>query len=229
VSVHPGVVQSAEAWVNKMTVIGPNALLSLAIRPKTDGDRERLLRGITALMAEDLTISMEIHASAAELVIGSTGELHLETIVDRLRRDFRVEASLSRPRVAYKETLGTEGESVLLEPVMRTEIMTPTDFVGDVIGDLMTRRGVIQTQDDCGRMQRVVARVPLSEMFGYASDLRSRTRGHGTVEMEFACYQQCDPDGNQDTGDDSRVRVPSKPLPTLLNSSVALPEPTDEN
>jgi elongation factor G len=118
---------------------------------------------------------------------------------------------------------------VVIEPVMLVEVMAPIDCMGDVIGDLASRRGQIESQDDCDGMRRVGARVPLSEMFGYAADLRYRTRGRGTVAMQFACYQPRDPAENQDTGDDSMVRAPLKPLPTLLDSSVALPEPMDDD
>jgi elongation factor G len=223
------------------------------------------------------------------------GELHLEIIVDRLKRELQVEASVSRPRVAYKETLtrpadgecryvrqsggrgqyahvqihlypgkpgsgdvfendiiggaipkefikpidegikqalaggvlagypvddirivvydgsyhdvdssemtfriaGTmafheaarKAEPVLLEPIMSVEVVAPTEYVGDVMGNLSRRRGQIQSREDCVSMQRITVRVPLSEMFGYATDLRSRTRGRGTFTMQFACYQ----------------------------------------
>jgi elongation factor G len=311
------------------------ALLSLAIKPRTEADQERLALGLRALTAEDPTISAKTNPATGEVVVAVTGELQLEIVVDRLRREFNVEARLSRPLVAYRETLtrpadgegrverrvggrseyahvrvrlypgepgsgyafaseltgggilqefikpieegiqealargflagypvddvrvvlydgsyhandsselafriagsmacmdaAKEAEPIVTEPVMRVEVMTPTEWMGDVIGDLTRRRGQIQSQDDWDGMRRIGARVPLSQMFGYASDLRSRTRGRGTFAMEFASYQPCEPPENQDTGDDSMVTVPRKPSPTLLDSSVALPEPTDED
>ncbi len=308
-----------------------NALLSLAIRPKAQADRERLARGVTTLMAEDPTMSVNADPATGEVVVAGMGELHLEIIVDRLRREFHVEASVSRPQVACKETLTrpADGEGryarrglyahakvhlypgepgsgyvfeneimegalpkefikpidegikealtggvlagypvddlrivlydgsyhdvdssemtfriagnmafhdaakkagpVVLEPVMRVEIEAPTKNVGDVMGSLSSRRGLIQSQEDRDGVRRITARVPLSEMFGYATDLRSRTHGRGTFAMQFACYQPFDRAENEGTGDDSMVGAPRKPLPTLRDSSVALPEPTDDD
>ena len=307
------------------------ALLSLAIRPKTEADRERLARGVTALMAEDPTMSVETDPATGEVVVAGMGELHLEIIIDRLKREFLVEANVGRPQVAYKEALTrpADGEGryvrrsgghgqyahakvhlypgepgsgyifenetiggaiptefikpieegikdaltggvlagypvddirivlydgsyhdvdsselafriaglmafhdaarraqpVLLEPVMRVEVVAPTECMGDVLGDVSSRRGLIQSQEDRDGMQCIDARVPLSKMFGYATDLRSRTRGRGTFAMQFAGYQPCDPAENEGRGDDSMVGAPRKPTPTLRNSSVALPEP----
>jgi elongation factor G len=280
-------------------------------------------------------MSANTDPATRDVVIGGIGELHLEMIIDRLKREFNVEASLGRPLIAYKERLtrqadgegrlarqtGGRGEYahvkvqlypgepgsgyvfanevvgdaipqefiqpidegikealargvlagypvddvrvvlydgsyhhtdsselafkiagwmafndgarkaklVLIEPVMRVDVMAPAECMGDVIGNLSSRRGRIQSQDDCEGMRRVDARVPLSQMFGYATDLRSRTRGRGTFAMQFACYQSCDPADDQDIGDDSMVGAPRKPLPTLLDSCVALPEPIDDD
>ena len=312
-----------------------NALVSLAIKPKTRTDQERLAHGVDTLMAEDPTMSAKTDPATGEVVIAGMGELHLEILVDRLKREFNVEASVSLPEVVYKETLtrqadgegryvresggrgqyghakvhlypgergsgyvfeneiigvaipqafiksidegirealtggvlagypvddvrivlydgsyhdvdssdmafkiaGTmafhdaakKAQPVLLEPVMRVEVVVPEEHTADVMGNLSSRRGQIQSQEDCDGMQRINGRVPLSEMFGYATDLRSRTRGRGTVAMQFACYQPCDPADNQDTGDDSKVGAPRKPMPTLRESSVALPEPTGDD
>ncbi|MEO7189890.1 MAG: hypothetical protein ABI051_02420 [Vicinamibacterales bacterium] len=311
------------------------ALLSLTIQPKTKTDQERLARGLGALMAEDPTMSAKTDPATGEVVIAGMGELHLEIIVDRLKREFNVEASVNRPEVNYKETLtrqadgegryarqsGGQGQyghakvhlypgergsgyvfeneiigdaipqpfiksidegirealpggvlagypvddvrivlydgschdidssdvtfkiagtmafydaakkaqPVLLEPVMRVEVVVPKEHMGDVMGNLSSRRGQIQSREDCEGMRRINARVPLSEMFGYATDLRSRTSGRGTFAMQFASYQPFDPADNQDTGDDSKVGAPRKPMPTLRESSVALPEPTEDD
>src|SRR5258705_15092 len=112
---------------------------------------------------------------------------------------------------------------------LRVEVMAPTECLGDVIGNLSRRRGQIQSQEDRYGTQRIDALVPLSRMFGYATDLRARTHGRGTFAMHFARYQQCDPSENHNTGDDSMVGAPRKPVPTLRDSSVALPEPTEDD
>jgi elongation factor G len=313
---------------------GP-ALLSLAISPKTEADQERLARGVGTLMAEDPTMSANTDPTTGEVVIGGMSELHLEIIVDRLKREFNVEASVGRPLVAYKETVTRQADGegrlarqtggrgqyahvkvhlypsepgsgyvfaneiiggaipeefikpidegikealargvlagypvddvrlvlydgsyhdsdsseltfkiagsmafndaakkatpVLIEPVMRVEVMAPTECSGDIIGNLLSRRGQIQSQEHCGGMRRVDARIPLSQMFGYAADLRSCTRGRGTFAMQFAGYQPCDPRETQDPGDGSMVGAPRKPLPTLFDPGVALPEPVDDD
>ena len=314
--------------------IAGDGLLSLAITPKTEGDRDRLARGVTMLMAEDLTIRAETDPVTGEVVVVGKGELHLEIIVDRLRREFHVEAGVGRPQVAYKETLtrsadgegryvrqsggrgqfghakvhlhpGERGsgcvfenetrgdaipkefiapidegirealtcgvlagypvedirivlydgsyhdvdssdmafrmagimafhdaakkaEPVLLEPVMRVEVMAPTEYSGDVISNLSSRRGQIQSQVARDGMQRIDARVPLAEMFGYATELRSCTRGRGSFAMQFACYQPCDPAENQGASA-STVGAPRRPMPTLRASGAALPEPIEDD
>ena len=248
--------------------------------------------GLQKLMQEDPTFRVKTDEQTGQVVIAGMGELHLEIIVDRLKREFSVEASVGKPQVAYKETLTrpadgemqlleadrrprpvraredsavsrasrapatssrtrsraarfrassssrwtrgsrkpsraacspatrstTSGSScttasfhevdssemafkiagsmafqdaakkakpVLLEPVMRVEVVVPKEYIGDVMGDLASRRGRIQSQEDRGGTQIVNARVPLSEMFGYATDLRSRTQGRATYSMHF--------------------------------------------
>ena len=274
----------------------PEPVISLAIEPKTKGDQEKLGQGLAKLMAEDPTFRVHTDEQTAQVVIAGMGELHLEIIVDRLKREFNVEASVGKPQVAYKETLtrpaagegryirqtGGRGQyghakihlypgepgagyvfeneivggaipkefikpinqgikealtrgilagypvddvrielydgsfhdvdssemafkiagslafqdaakkakPVLLEPVMRVEVVVPKDYMGDVMGDLASRRGRIQSQEDRGGTQIIQARVPLSEMFGYATDLRSRTQGRATYSMHFDRYEQ---------------------------------------
>jgi elongation factor G len=273
----------------------PEPVISLAIEPKTKADQEKLGQGLGKLMAEDPTFRVKSDEETAQTVISGMGELHLEIIVDRLKREFNVEASVGKPQVAYKETLtrAAEGEGryikqtggrgqyghakikltprkpgegyefvnaivggtipreyikpidegikealttgvlagypvddvgvelydgsyhdvdsnemafkiagsmafkdaakkaapVLLEPVMRVEVVVPEEYLGDIIGDLNSRRGRIQSMDARGGTQIVNARVPLSEMFGYATDLRSRTQGRATYSMHFDCYE----------------------------------------
>jgi elongation factor G len=273
----------------------PEPVISLAIEPKTKADQEKLGAGMQKLMAEDPTFRVKTDQATGEVVIAGMGELHLEIIVDRLKREFNVEASVGRPQVAYKETLtrAADGEMkyakqtggrgqyghakihlfpgepgtgyvfeneisggsipkeyikpvdegikealtrgvlagypvddvrielydgsyhevdssemafkiagsmafqdaakkakpVLLEPIMRVEVVVPKEHMGDVMGNLSSRRGHIQSQEDRGGTQIVNARVPLSEMFGYATDLRSRTQGRATYSMHFDRYE----------------------------------------
>jgi elongation factor G len=274
----------------------PEPVISLAIEPKSKVDQEKLGVGLSKLMSEDPTFRVKTDEQTNQVVIAGMGELHLEIIVDRLKREFGVEASVGKPQVAYKETLtrpadgemkyakqtggrgqyghvkihlfpgepGTgyvfenkttqgsipkefikpvdqgieealtrgiiagypiddvrielydgsyhdvdssemafkiagsmafqdaakKAKPVLLEPVMRVEVVVPKDHIGDVMGDLASRRGRIQSQDERGGTQIVNARVPLSEMFGYATDLRSRTQGRATYSMHFDRYEQ---------------------------------------
>ena len=274
----------------------PEPVISLAIEPKTKADQEKLGQGMAKLMAEDPTFRVRTDDQTGQVVIAGMGELHLEIIVDRLKREFGVEASVGKPQVAYKETLtrpaegdglykrqtGGRGQfghakirlfplepgtgyqfenktvggsiprefikpidqgiqealtrgilagypiddvrielydgsyhdvdssemafkiagslafqdaakkahAVLMEPVMRVEVVTPKDNLGDVMGDLASRRGRIQSQEDRGGTQIISARVPLSDMFGYATDLRSRTQGRATYSMYFDRYEQ---------------------------------------
>jgi elongation factor G len=277
----------------------PEPVISLAIEPKTKADQEKLGVGLQKLMQEDPTFRVKTDEQTGQVVIAGMGELHLEIIVDRLKREFSVEASVGKPQVAYKETLtrAADGEMkyakqtggrgqfghvkihlypgepgtgyifenkitggaipkeyikpvdegikealtrgvlagypiddvrielydgayhqvdssemafkiagsmafqdaakkarpVLLEPVMRVEVVVPKEYIGDVMGDLASRRGRIQSQDERGGTQIVNARVPLSEMFGYATDLRSRTQGRATYSMHFDRYEQAPP------------------------------------
>jgi elongation factor G len=277
----------------------PEPVISLAIEPKTKADQEKLGIGLQKLMAEDPTFRVNTDQQTGQVIIRGMGELHLEIIVDRLKREFNVEASVGKPQVAYKETLtrpadgemkyakqtggrgqyghvkihlypGAPGSGyifenevtqgsipkefikpvdegikealtrgvlagypiddvrielydgsyhdvdssemafkiagsmafqdaakkarpVLLEPVMRVEVVVPKEHMGDVMGNLSSRRGQIQAQEDRGGTQIISARVPLSEMFGYATDLRSRTQGRATYSMHFDRYEQAPP------------------------------------
>jgi len=273
----------------------PEPVISLAIEPKTKADQEKLGMGLAKLMAEDPTFRVHTDTETGQVVIAGMGELHLEIIVDRLKREFGVEASVGKPQVAYKETItrGAEGEGryikqtggrgqygharirliprkpgegyefdnqivggtiprefikpidqgireamttgvlagypmddmkvelydgsyhdvdssemafkiagsmafkdaagraypVLLEPVMRVEVVVPEEYMGDVIGDLTSRRGHIQSMEARGGSQVINSRVPLSEMFGYATDMRSKTQGRGSYSMHFDRYE----------------------------------------
>ena len=274
----------------------PKPVISLAIEPKTKSDQEKLGVGLQKLRAEDPTFHVQTDVQTGQVIIAGMGELHLEIIVDRLKREFSVEASVGKPQVAYKETLtrpadgemkyakqtGGRGQyghckihlfpgepgsgyvfenettggsipkefikpidegikealtrgilagypiddvrielydgsyhdvdssemafkiagsmafqdaakkarPVLLEPIMRVEVTVPKEHMGDVMGNLSSRRGQIQSQEDRGGTQIIQARVPLSEMFGYSTDLRSRTQGRASYSMHFDRYEQ---------------------------------------
>jgi elongation factor G len=305
------------------------ALLSLTIRPKTNADQERLGQGLQKLLAEDPTLRVDADQQTGESVISTVGELHLEIVVERLKREFGVDAEVGTPQVAYKETFTrpADGEGryigqrggrgqfahakihlypgnpgtgyafvdtviggaiprefigaidegirqaltrgvlagypvddlqielydgayhdvdsseaafkaagsmafrdaakkalpVILEPIMHVEVVASENYLAAVTDSLAGRRGEIQSQDDRGGTQIVSARVPLSEMFGYAADLRSRTEGRATYSMEFdryAPYRLDDGDGA--SGVPSGVPRPRTPTPG--RSSISLPE-----
>ena len=276
----------------------PDPVISVAIEPKTKGDQEKLGIAIQRLAEEDPTFRVHTDDDSGQTIIAGMGELHLEVLVDRMRREFKVEANVGRPQVAYRETITRKVEKidythkkqtggsgqfgrviinveplvgseenyefvnevsvgripreyipsvdvgckeamangilagyplvgvkvtlldgayhdvdsselafkvagsmafkegtrkagpVLLEPLMSVEVVTPDDFMGDVIGDLNSRRGQIQSMDDRSGAKVVKALVPLSEMFGYVGDLRSRTQGRASYSMEFDSYAQ---------------------------------------
>ena len=274
----------------------PSPVISLAIEPRTKADQEKLGQGLAKLTVEDPTFQVRTDDETGQVVISGMGELHLEILVDRLQREFGVEAAVGRPQVAYKETLTHPSESearyvkqtggrgqyghvkirvvpgqpgngfefvndivrgaipreyikpveegirdamtigvlagypiedvsvslydgsyhevdssemafkvaggkafreaarkagaILLEPVMRVEVVVPEQYMGDVIGDLNTRRGRVRSMDARGGTQIINARVPLAEMFGYATELRSCTQGRATYSMHFDRYEQ---------------------------------------
>src|SRR5213594_4110284 len=284
---HPVVLESMDF---------PEPVISLAIEPKTKVDQEKLGQGLQKLMAEDPTFRVKTDEQTGQVVIAGMGELHLEIIVDRLKRELNVEASVGRPQVAYKETLTrpAEGEGryikqtggrgqyghakirliprqpgegyefindivggsipkefikpidqgireamttgvlagypvddvavelyegsyhdvdssemafkiagsmafkdaakhakpVLLEPVMRVEVVTPEEYMGAVHGDLAARRGRIASMEARGSSQVIRANVPLATMFGYATEMRSMTQGRATYTMQFARYEE---------------------------------------
>jgi elongation factor G len=311
-------------------------LLSLAIWPKTQADAQRLAQALDHLAAEDPTFSFKTDQTG-QFVIGGGGELHLEIVIDRLKREFNVEASLGRPRVNCKETLtqpadgemkyarqvgghggnaeyghvrlrlhpavpGTgcifenrisggaipdgfiasvhegvketlasgvvsgypiddvlvelcdgsyhdvdstpaafkiagslaasiaarKGRPVVLEPVMRVEVAVPTEDAGNVMQNISGRRGLIQSLQDDGLTTTLRASVPLAGLFGYANDLRARTRGRGTYTIHFERYQALRPDDSTDDDRDSLVTAPRRPVPTLRASGIALPEPDED-
>jgi elongation factor G len=280
--------------LERLTV--PPAVVTLAIEPKTKGDQEKMGTGLARLAAEDPSLRLKTDEETGQTTIAGMGELHLEIIVDRLKREFGVETNVGKPQVAYRETItrkreedntykkqtggkgqyakvtivvepnepgkgfefindtvggsvpkefipgvqkGLEGAllrgiragfpvvdvkvsltdgayhevdsdartfeicssqafqeaaknagPVILEPMMKVEVVTPEDWMGDVIGDLNSRRGQVQGMEDRAGMKVVSANVPLAEMFGYANAIRSRTQGRASYTMEFGHYEQ---------------------------------------
>ena len=278
----------------------PDPVIHVAIEPKTKGDQEKLGTAIQRLAEEDPTFHVRTDEETGQTIIGGMGELHLEILVDRMKREFKVEANVGKPQVAYRETLrkavdrydythkkqtGGSGQfakvqialeplpvgevpsgyefvnkvtggripkeyipavddgaqeamqtgplagypltdvrvtlldgayhdvdsselafkiagiaafkeaaklasPALLEPMMSVEVVTPEDFMGDVIGDLNSRRGQIQAMDERSGARVVKALVPLSEMFGYVGDLRSKTQGRASYSMQFDSYAE---------------------------------------
>ncbi|KPK56915.1 MAG: elongation factor G [Gammaproteobacteria bacterium SG8_31] len=274
----------------------PEPVISVAVEPKTKADQEKMGLALSKLAQEDPSFRVHTDEESGQTIISGMGELHLEIIVDRLRREFRVEANVGNPQVAYRETIrssieqegkfvrqtggrgqyghvwlriepseagsGYEFENaivggvvpkeyipavdkgvkeqltngviagypvvdvkvtlydgsyhdvdssemafkiagsmafkegalkaspVLLEPIMEVEVVTPEDYMGDVMGDLNRRRGLVQGMEDAPAGKIVRAEVPLAEMFGYATDLRSMTQGRATYSMEFGKYNE---------------------------------------
>lgn len=274
----------------------PEPVISVAVEPKTKQDMDKLSKALQALSEEDPTFRVSVDQETNQTVIAGMGELHLDILVDRMKREYKVEANVGAPQVAYRETIRkpirTEGKfvrqsggkgqyghvvievapgepgtgfefvskivggsvpkeyiapaeqgmkeacesgiiagypvidlkvtmvdgsyhevdssemafkiagsmaikdavmkasPVLLEPMMKVEVEVPEDFIGNVIGDLNSRRGQIEGQDTEQGIAKVTARVPLAEMFGYATDIRSKTQGRGIFTMEFSNYDE---------------------------------------
>ena len=142
--------------------------------------------------------------------------------VDSSEMAFKIAGSMAFQDAAKK------AKPVLLEPVMRVEVVVPKEHMGDVMGNLSSRRGQIQSQEDRGGTQIIEARVPLSEMFGYATDLRSRTQGRATYSMHFDRYEQVRGGPDIDDGCHSLIGMPRTPRPNGDDSGIELPEPWDE-
>jgi len=278
------------------SMVFPDPVIDIAIEPKTKAEQDKLGQGLAKLAEEDPTFRVRTDTETGQTIIAGMGELHLEVIVDRLLREFKVEANVGRPQVAYRETATRRADGVdmrfarqtggrgqyghvvinvvpqepgagyqfdskivggsipkeyipavdkgiqealgtgvlagypvvdvkvelvdgsyhevdssemafkiagsmaikeglrkagptILEPMMAVEVNTPEDFMGDVMGDLSSRRGHIEGMEPRGNSQVVRAKIPLSEMFGYATDLRSRTQGRAAYSMQFKAYE----------------------------------------
>ena len=280
--------------LEKMNI--PVPVISVAVEPKTQADQEKMSLALQRLAKEDPSFRVHTDEESAQTIISGMGELHLEIIVDRMRREFKVEANVGKPQVAYRETIRGTVESegkhvkqsggrgqyghvwlkiepnepgkgnefingivggsvpkefipavekgikeaadtgvmagypvvdtkvtlfdgsyhdvdsdeisfrmaaifgfkdgfrkakpVILEPIMKVEVVTPEEYMGDVIGDLNRRRGQIQGMEDTPAGKTVTAEVPLSEMFGYATNVRSMSQGRATFTMEFSRYME---------------------------------------
>jgi elongation factor G len=276
----------------------PEPVIRVAVEPKTKADQEKMGRALQALAEEDPTFQVRTDEETGQVIIAGMGELHLEVLIDRMLREFKVDATVGKPQVAYRETItqtvekvtythkkqtggsgqfaevqitleptgpgggyefvdqitggripreyipsvdagiqssldagvlagyptvdvrailtdgkyhdvdssemafkiaGTmafkeaarKAKPVILEPIMKVEVVTPEDYMGDVIGDLNSRRGQVGGMNQRGGAQVIDAKVPLSEMFGYVGDLRSKTQGRAQYTMQFDSYQQC--------------------------------------
>jgi len=288
-----------DAPVKLETITFPEPVIKVAVEPKTKVDQEKMSVALGRLAEEDPTFRVQTNEETGQTEISGMGELHLEVLVDRMKREYKVEANVGRPQVSYRETVRAEvqkiegkfirqtggsgqygvvyinmepapGEGfdfvnkirggnvpsefipavekgceeametgvkagypmvdirvtlvdgkyhdtdsseiafkvagslafkeaarrakpVLLEPIFSVEVVVPEDFLGDVIGDLSRRRGRIEGQERRGNALAVTGRVPLSEMFGYATDLRSNTQGRATYTMQFEAYEEVPP------------------------------------
>ncbi len=277
-------------------MVFPEPVIHVAIEPRTKSDQDKLGKALKSLSDEDPTFRVRSDEETGQTVISGMGELHLEIIVDRMQREFSVDATVGKPQVAYRETITNKVDSVeyrhikqsggsgqfavvkvtlepnpgkgyefvdkisggripreyiqpvnqgiqaaldngvlagyptvdvkatlmdgayhdvdssemafkiagqmvfkraaemakpvLLEPIMGVEVVTPDEYMGDVMGDLSSRRGRIEGMEAVGNVQNVRAQIPLSEMFGYSTDLRSRTQGRATYTMQFHSYQE---------------------------------------
>jgi elongation factor G len=274
----------------------PEPVISVAVEPKTKADQEKMGIALGKLAQEDPSFRVETDEESGQTIISGMGELHLDVLVDRMRREFNVEANIGKPQVAYRETIrktveiegkhvkqsGGRGQyghvwlrleplpadseyqfvneivggtipkeyipavdkgvqeqmqngclagypllamkvtlydgsfhdvdssemafkiagsmalkkgavaadAALLEPIMKVEVVTPEDYMGDVMGDLNRRRGIVQGMEDSASGKIINAEVPLAEMFGYSTDLRSATQGRATYTMEFNKYAE---------------------------------------
>src|ERR687890_508929 len=188
-------------------MVFPEPVIDQAIEPKTKADQEKLTVALQRLAEEDPTFSVRSDEETGQTVIAGMGELHLEIILDRLLREFRVDAKVELVDGSYHDVDSSEmafqiagsmaikeglkrAYPVLLEPIMDVEVVVPEEFMGDVMGDLSSRRGQIQGMDSRGGGQVIRAMVPLSEMFGYATTVRSKTQGRATFTMQFDHYAE---------------------------------------
>ena len=278
------------------SMVFPEPVISVAVEPKSKGDQDKMSNALQKLAEEDPTFRAKVDQETGQTIISGMGELHLDIIVDRMRREFKVEANIGAPQVSYRETIKTSAEvqgkfvrqsgghgqygdvwvrfepnpgkgyefvdavvggvvpkefigsvnkgienalangnlagyptidvkatlfdgsyhdvdssqlafemaasiafkaskdkcqPVILEPIMQVEVEVPDEYLGNVLGDLISKRGRIESQEMHARYQRIKAYVPLAQMFGYATALRSNTQGRGNYTMQFHSYEEC--------------------------------------
>ena len=278
------------------SMVFPEPVISVAVEPKSKGDQDKMSTALQKLAEEDPTFRAKVDQETGQTIISGMGELHLDIIVDRMRREFKVEANIGAPQVSYRETIKTSAEvqgkfvrqsgghgqygdvwvrfepnpgkgyefvdavvggvvpkefigsvnkgienalangnlagyptidvkatlfdgsyhdvdssqlafemaasiafkaskdkcqPVILEPIMQVEVEVPDEYLGNVLGDLISKRGRIESQEMHARYQRIKAYVPLAQMFGYATALRSNTQGRGNYTMQFHSYEEC--------------------------------------
>src|SRR3989441_137268 len=181
----------------------PEPVISVAIEPKTKADQDKLSIALQKLSEEDPTFRVHTDAETAQTIISGMGELHLEIIVDRMKREFKVDLvagsyhAVDSSEMAFKiagsmavKEAARQASPVLLEPVMDVEVVTPADYMGEVMGDLSSRRGKIGGMTQRADAHVIAASVPLSEMFGYSTTLRSMSQGRAIYSMQFSHYQE---------------------------------------
>ena len=278
------------------SMVFPEPVISVAVEPKSKGDQDKMSTALQKLAEEDPTFRAKVDQETGQTIISGMGELHLDIIVDRMKREFKVEANIGAPQVSYRETIKTSAEvqgkfvrqsgghgqygdvwirfepnpgkgyefvdavvggvvpkefigsvnkgienalnngnlagyptidvkatlfdgsyhdvdssqlafemaasiafkaskdkcqPVILEPIMQVEVEVPDEYLGNVLGDLISKRGRIESQEMHARYQRIKAYVPLAQMFGYATALRSNTQGRGNYTMQFHSYEEC--------------------------------------
>ena len=209
---------SADAGIILERMEFPEPVIQLAVEPKSTADQEKMSFALSKLASEDPSFRVSSSENGQTNIAGM-GELHLEILVDRMKREFNVEANVGAPEVAYRETITSSHQvdythkkpsvlafeiaakaafrqgmpqagARLLEPLMKVEVITPEEYMGDIIGDLNSRRGSVQGMEPRGNAQIIIASVPLAEMFGYVNTLRSMSQGRAQYSMEFENYAQ---------------------------------------
>src|SRR5438132_3557552 len=166
------------------TIKFPDPVIQIAVEPKTKADEEKMSLALARLAEEDPTFQVKTDPDSGQTLISGMGELRLEVIVARRFRGFKGAASGGRPQAAVHKA-----GPVIVGPIMKVEVVVPQDFMGNIIGDLNSRRGHINSMTDRANASVINAFVPLAMMFGYATDLRSATEGRGVYSMEFDHYE----------------------------------------
>src|SRR5439155_854706 len=172
----------------------PDPVIEIAIEPKSKADQEKLGTALAKLVAEDPSFRVTTDQESGQTILKGMGELHLDIKVSLVDGDYHdVDSSALAFEIAARAALRQglqEGKSVLLEPIMKVEVVTPEEYTGNIIGDLNSRRGHIHGQDRRGNANVINAMVPLANMFGYVSTLRSMSQGRATFTMQFDHYEQ---------------------------------------